>query len=68
MSSRRPPSETMVLFGVLPAVFLLGGEVIVIGVLFLVAGAGMYLTVGGLYAGGWDCLSVLSDGVRVKQV
>jgi hypothetical protein len=58
----------MVWFGVLPAVFLLGGEVIVIGVLLLVAGAGMYLTVGGWYAGGWDCLSVLSDGVRGKQV
>jgi hypothetical protein len=56
----------MVLFGVLPAVFLLGGEAIMIGVLLLVAG--MYLTVGGLYAGGVDCLSVLSDGVRVKQV
>jgi hypothetical protein len=52
----------------LPAVFLLGGEVIVICVLFLVAGAGMYLTDGGLYAGGWDCLSVLSYGIRVKQV
>jgi hypothetical protein len=58
----------MVSFGVLPAVFLLGGEVIVIYVLFLVAGAGMYLTDGGLYAGGWDCLSVLSYGIRVKQV
>jgi hypothetical protein len=68
MSSRRPLSETMVLFGVLSAVFLLGGEVIMIGELFLAAGAGMYLTVGGLYACGWDCLSVLSDGVRVKQV
>jgi hypothetical protein len=58
----------MVLFSVLPAVFLLGGEVIVIGVLFLVVGAGMYLTGSGSYAGGWDCLSVLTNGVRVKQV
>jgi hypothetical protein len=68
MSSRRPPSETMVLFGVRTAVFLLGGEVIAIGVFFLIAGPGMYPTVGGSYVGGWDRLSVLSDGVRVKQV
>jgi hypothetical protein len=32
MSSRRQPSETMVLFGVLPAVFLLCNEVLVISV------------------------------------
>jgi hypothetical protein len=68
MSLKRPPSVTMVLFGVRTAVFLLGGRVIAIGVWFLVAGAGMYLAVGGLYVGGWDCLSVLSYGFLVKQV
>jgi hypothetical protein len=68
MSSKRPPSVTMVLFNVRTAVFLLGGRVIAMGVWFLVAGAGVYLTVGGSYVGGWDRLSVLSDGVLVKLV
>jgi hypothetical protein len=58
----------MVLFNVRTAVFLLGGRVIAMGVWFLVAGAGVYLTVGGSYVGGWDRLSVLSDGVLVKLV
>jgi hypothetical protein len=56
MSSKRPPSVTMVLFGVRTTVFLLGGRVIAMGVWFLVAGAGVYLTVGGSYVGGWDRL------------
>jgi hypothetical protein len=68
MSSNRPPSVTMVLFGVYTDVFLLGGRFIVMGVWFLVAVTGVYLTVGGVFVCGWERLSVLSDGVLVKQV
>jgi hypothetical protein len=42
-------------------VFLLGGEVIVIGVLFLVAGPGMYLIVGGSYCDKRDCVNQCMD-------
>jgi hypothetical protein len=38
------------------------------GVWFLFAGVGVYLTVGGVYVCGCERLSVLSDGVLVKQV
>jgi hypothetical protein len=58
----------MVLFGVCTDVFLFGGRFIGMGVWLLVAVAGVYLTVGGVYVCGWERLSDFSDGVLVKQV